>query len=328
VPQGGPDSDGDGWSNEAELRSGSHPLNAQSYPAKVTLADGTTQGTVTENGSLVVGTLKARDRMGWEESLENLGGVRVLGPDGDKFEVVGQQLKLKAAIDFETLASAQLEVTLEVQGIPQVLGVSVVNDPSDDGDTVAPVITLLGDNPLRVSRGGSFVDPGARVTDNVDAERTVSTADPVDTAQAGTYVLAYTAADQAGNAATAVTRRVVVGRTPEFWLPPGQEMTPALLNLYALGGANSPGELPQPPAVAVQTTGGVAQLALTVLVRIDDPSVQVQAEASGNLTAWSTAGISSAPSLDQTNVPEGFERRVFTVPADATRRFIRLKVTQ
>ena len=65
-----------------------------------------------------------------------------------------------------------------------------------------------------------------------------------------------------------------------------------------------------------------------MLVRIDDPSVQVQAEASSDLGAWSTDGISSAPSPDQTNVPEGFQRRVFTVPADATRRFIRLKVTQ
>jgi hypothetical protein len=38
--------------------------------------------------------------------------------------------------------------------------------------------------------------------------------------------------------------------------------------------------------------------------------------------------VTSGPASDQSGVPEGFERRVFTVPADGSRSFIRIKVTR
>ncbi len=79
-----------------------------------------------------------------------------------------------------------------------------------EGDVVAPVITLLGANPLEVNRGATFTDPGAQVTDDVDAERTISGTGTVNTAVVGSYTLTYSASDAAGNAAVAVTRTVVV----------------------------------------------------------------------------------------------------------------------
>jgi subtilisin family serine protease/subtilisin-like proprotein convertase family protein len=83
-------------------------------------------------------------------------------------------------------------------------------------DTVAPVISLLGANPLKVPLGSDFTDPGARVTDNLDPESVITGTGSVDTALPGTYLLTYTAQDAAGNEATPVTRRVIVEA-----LPPG-----------------------------------------------------------------------------------------------------------
>ena len=40
---------------------------------------------------------------------------------------------------------------------------------SSGPDTTAPTITLLGDNPVHLSIGGTFVEPGITVTDNVDS---------------------------------------------------------------------------------------------------------------------------------------------------------------
>jgi hypothetical protein len=69
-------------------------------------------------------------------------------------------------------------------------------------------------------------------------------------------------------------------------------------------------------------------LALTALVRSDDAQLGVQAEASTDLGAWSGTGVISEPASDQSGVPDGFQRRVFMVPASGTMQFIRLKVTR
>jgi len=78
------------------------------------------------------------------------------------------------------------------------------------GDATAPVITLNGANPLYVLKGTSFSDPGAVVTDNRDAVRTVYGASTVNTAVNGNYTLTYNATDASGNAATPQTRTVTV----------------------------------------------------------------------------------------------------------------------
>ena len=77
-------------------------------------------------------------------------------------------------------------------------------------DNVAPVITLIGANPLVINVGGSFSDPGATVTDNVDSTRNINGTGTVNTNVAGNYTVTYNASDAAGNAATAVTRTVTV----------------------------------------------------------------------------------------------------------------------
>lgn len=77
-------------------------------------------------------------------------------------------------------------------------------------DTTAPVITLIGASTINLAVGAAFTDPGANVTDNIDAARTIMGTGTVNTAVAGTYTRTYAASDAAGNAATPVTRTVIV----------------------------------------------------------------------------------------------------------------------
>lgn len=81
-------------------------------------------------------------------------------------------------------------------------------------DTSVPVITLIGANPLEIYKGATFSDPGATVTDNVDATRTITGSGTVNTATVGNYTLNYNTTDAAGNPAVQVTRTVVVKSIP------------------------------------------------------------------------------------------------------------------
>jgi hypothetical protein len=57
-------------------------------------------------------------------------------------------------------------------------------------DTTAPVITLVGDNPLELNNGDTYTDPGATASDDVDGDLTSSIVvggDTVDTLTDGSY---------------------------------------------------------------------------------------------------------------------------------------------
>ena len=76
-------------------------------------------------------------------------------------------------------------------------------------DTTPPIITLLGDNPVHVSVGGAYIEPGVQVADNVDGidpfvtfingiqEEVNETT--IDTSSQTTYIITYSATDRAGN---------------------------------------------------------------------------------------------------------------------------------
>jgi len=84
-------------------------------------------------------------------------------------------------------------------------------------DTVAPVITLLGNATMNIMVGDTFTDPGATATDDVDGDITASivvAGDIVDVNTAATYTITYNVSDAAGNAATEKTRTVKVAATP------------------------------------------------------------------------------------------------------------------
>ncbi len=78
-------------------------------------------------------------------------------------------------------------------------------------NTVAPLITLNGDNPMNLNLGDIFSDPGVTAMDDRDGNlsASVQTVSDVDTAVAASYQVIYTVSDSDGNRASA-TRRVVV----------------------------------------------------------------------------------------------------------------------
>ncbi|MEJ6664208.1 MAG: M4 family metallopeptidase [Flavobacteriaceae bacterium] len=79
-------------------------------------------------------------------------------------------------------------------------------------DTTAPVITLLGDNPVSVFVGQSYTDAGATASDNIDGDITseIQVTNNVNTANEGSYSVLYNVADAAGNQAETLTRTVNV----------------------------------------------------------------------------------------------------------------------
>lgn len=89
-------------------------------------------------------------------------------------------------------------------------------------DTIAPVITLNGDNPMEIYVGDTYVEPGATTSDGSE----VVISGNVDTETPGTYTILYNSTDDAGNAAVEVSRTVNVVEPPAPLTPPTTPTTP------------------------------------------------------------------------------------------------------
>jgi hypothetical protein len=87
-------------------------------------------------------------------------------------------------------------------------------------DVTPPVISLIGDEELLLWNYPyeEYVELGATATDTVDGTVDTVTTGTVDTSTQGTYTVTYTATDSADNAATPVTRTVVVQH--RYWRAP------------------------------------------------------------------------------------------------------------
>lgn len=108
-------------------------------------------------------------------------------------------------------------------------------------DTVAPIITLLGQEELTVEAGSVYVDAGATALDNYDGNLTTAivTDNPVNSTVVGTYLVTYDVADASGNR-TQLLRTVHVVDTiaPEVSLsvdrsllwPPNHKLVDILVN--------------------------------------------------------------------------------------------------
>ncbi|WP_405574797.1 immunoglobulin-like domain-containing protein [Winogradskyella sp. Asnod2-B02-A] len=96
-----------------------------------------------------------------------------------------------------------------------------VNLIAGTADTTAPVIALNGASTINLEVGDTYNELGATATDNVDGNLTSSIVitGTVNTNSAGTYTKYYNVSDAAGNAATQLTRTVIVTQPADTTAP-------------------------------------------------------------------------------------------------------------
>ena len=111
------------------------------------------------------------------------------------------------AVSFEWSAS-----DIHSESLPSTVGIDILSKDPIVVDTVPPVLSLIGLNPLELEVGSPFIDPGATALDDVNGDLTseITVSGSVYTSQVGTYKLTYKVQDRSGNAATDVVRTVNV----------------------------------------------------------------------------------------------------------------------
>tara|TARA_B110000967_G_scaffold188703_1_gene211773 strand:+ start:393 stop:1079 length:687 start_codon:yes stop_codon:yes gene_type:complete len=84
-------------------------------------------------------------------------------------------------------------------------------DNNNNQETIAPVITLIGENPQIIFKNQNYVELGATAIDNVDGDisNNIMISSSVNTQTIGSYDVIYSVSDTAGNS-TNVTRIVNV----------------------------------------------------------------------------------------------------------------------
>ena len=101
-------------------------------------------------------------------------------------------------------------------------------------DTTAPVITILGSNPVTVPVGTTYNDEGAICEDVVDDSPTLSIFGSVDTTVIGTHYIIYTCSDESNNSASAVMTVIVTTATDNT--PPVIELDGSATITITVGG--------------------------------------------------------------------------------------------
>jgi hypothetical protein len=202
---------------------------------------------------------------------------------------------------------------------------------NDDG--VGPVISLVGASTLNLNVGEAYVESGATASDEIEGTVTATASGAVDTNSAGTYTVTYNAGDANGNAATPVTRTVVVGSTFASWSG-GAALNSENLANYAIGGASGPNGKVEAPTVGRGFIVPNHYTYIEALVRKDDNNLTIIGESTTNLSlgfsstgTWTVEG--AAQGVSQLNAPSGCERKKFIYwhGIAQEKMFLRLKAT-
>jgi spore coat protein A len=156
-------------------------------------------------------TFEVLERQVWDPMTGTYGAIIPAQPweSGFKDTVLaypGQITRIKAKFDVSGLYVWHCHI-LEHEDNEMMRPYQVLA-PGVDG--AAPVITILGNNPVTVPLNSVYTDAGATAMDNVDGDVTANivTMNMVDTSVAGMYMVHYSVTDAAGN--TAMEMRMVM----------------------------------------------------------------------------------------------------------------------
>jgi hypothetical protein len=176
-------------------------------------------------------------------------------------------------------------------------------------DTTPPVITITGDNPATVECHTSYTDAGATANDACSGVRAVTvTANDVNANAPGTYHVAYSATDAAGNTATATRTVTVVDSTkPVITVVGANPYTVILGSSFTDPGATAADSCAG--SVSVTATGTVNTNAVgtyTITYNATDPSGNSAVPATRtvnviyNFTGFFSP-VSNLPTINQAN---------------------------
>src|SRR5699024_5060544 len=136
---------------------------------------------------------------------------------------VSDAIEVSGDVDTSTVGEDEVVYTVSDAAGNEATETRIVNVVEADGngedpepeDTVAPVISLNGDNPMELEVGSTYDEPGVTAEDNVDGDVSdaIEVSGDVDTSTVGEYEVVYTVSDEAGNEATA-TRIVNIIEAP------------------------------------------------------------------------------------------------------------------
>lgn len=235
------------------------------------------------------------------------------------------------ALDNSTYVSAGFtEVTITAAALASglldgTLKVTVLEDDAPSADTVPPVITIGGDNPLTILWGGTWIEAVTAFDAGDNAPVTPTKVGSVNTKVPGTYIVTYTATDSSSNTASTnltVNVRFVGGGTNR-----GPDGLPDAVR-FALGadGTNAMDLSLLPRSQMLNNA-----LVLTYQGRPGSTPVELVPVVSTNLSdsnSWGTSGI-TVTNVGTTNVNGvTLERRQASVPMnDGARKFLRLRAT-
>ncbi len=201
----------------AAFTNGSDRLLANDYMATnqyLASSDGRFRFYLQGDGNLVLRVVSTSQAL-WSSATNGKGGVR-LNMQGDG-NLVLRNSKGSSVWSTQTNGKGGVRFVLQNDANAVIYtnsGAPVWSTGTSQpiADTTKPVITLTGSASMSIVKGSTFTDPGATATDNVDGNITskILKTGSVNTGTVGTYTLSYNVTDNAGNAATTVTRSVIV----------------------------------------------------------------------------------------------------------------------
>jgi len=304
---------------------------------------------VSEGSNRVVGTLDILDAMGRLEAGNQPEMSVELGQEAQRtFEIVtlnltNRQLRFKTnpvcmskekdsyPVDVlvkDSSRSGTLTTTLTVEVLnvlPRITGPSAlgVNENVAIGTVVGTLTASESNVTWSITSGNGL---GLFAIDGQSGQIKTAKAIDYEALSSKTITLEVTATDVGGAPVLAdVTITVMDVISLDDWLG-GVTLSSELLLKYAVGGALSPTGSSENTVTVLDSN----KLTLTAVVRTNDLSLNVVGEAGVDLSSWRTNGVSNVPSASQASVPEGCERRIYSVDRtnSPSRQFLRLKVTR
>ncbi|MEI8386675.1 MAG: hypothetical protein WCG76_03655, partial [Verrucomicrobiota bacterium] len=254
----------------------------------------------------------------------------VVGGDAAKVTLNGNQLTINSGTGSVTVratvaetvdhAGAQADATITFQKLSQMITF-----------TTSPTATLAeGTRALAANASSSLP---VTYTSSNSSVASVNGSTLTIAAAGSTTITANQAGNDNYNAAIAVEQPLTVTAGISFATEfPGQapgsdsdhDGVPAFVE-YALGGSLTTNDA----ALLPQISSNGSKLSLTAVVRTNDPTLTVTGQWTSNLASqvsWSSTGVQSEASANQTGVAAGFERRVFSIDRGAsTQTFMRLR---